>query len=351
MTQQLSQEVATAAALDMAGEHQAAVAALVQGANKDDITATLQLAKRYLFGDRAPCNPSDAFNLLERATTLGSANAPALMSNLFAIGYQCQQSWQGALETQALAALRGNILSQDQLLLLTANRKLAAHPSGSADYWREVTRSVNVQDWLTPPTLHNDLSPDPLIRVFPGFFNKEVCLWLIKRATPKLDRAKVYDAVHQQITTNRTRNNSSASFDLVDTDLVNILMQYRMANCLGVPLKNFDAGTVLHYAPGEEITEHIDFIDPNVPDYAAQIERNGQRIVTFLVYLNDNYQSGNTEFPRLNLSYKANRGDGLFFVNVLPDASPNLATLHAGRPPIGGEKWIVSQFIRNAAVF
>ena len=25
--------------------------------------------------------------------------------------------------------------------------------------------------------------------------------------------------------------------------------------------------TVLHYAEGEQITEHFDFVDPNVPDY------------------------------------------------------------------------------------
>jgi hypothetical protein len=37
----------------------------------------------------------------------------------------------------------------------------------------------------------------------------------------------------------------------------------------------------------------------------------------------------------------------LYFVNALPDASPDLRTVHAGRPPTAGEKWIVSQFIRD----
>lgn len=346
----VSAEVARAAEFDALNQHQAAVEWLVRAVNLGDADATLQLGKRYLLGDRAPHNPADAFQLFNRAITLGSMEAPALMSSLYALGYQCQQSWQGALESLALAAFRGHSFAQDQLLTLTSNRKLAAQRGTSADYWRDVTQAVDLQYWTTPPP-HSDLSTNPLIRIFPEFSSKEICQWMIKRAQPRLDRARVYDAVHQQVTTHHTRTNSSASFELFDTDLVNILLQYRMASCLGVTIRNFEAATVLHYAPGEEITEHFDFIDPHVPDYQQQIARSGQRIVTFLVYLNDNYASGETEFPRLGLQHKARRGDGLFFVNVQPDGNPNLQTLHAGRPPLNADKWIVSQFVRNGQVF
>ena len=123
-----------------------------------------------------------------------------------------------------------------------------------------------------------------------------------------------------------------------------------MANAVGLPLRHLEAATILHYAPGEEISDHFDFIDPHAPNYRQQIARGGQRVVTFLVYLNDNYAGGETAFPRLDLCYKATRGDALFFVNVQSDGQPNLQTLHAGRPP-QAEKWIVSQFMRNAPVF
>src|SRR5690606_4605056 len=102
-----------------------------------------------------------------------------------------------------------------------------------------------------------------------------------------------------------------------------------------------------HYDEGEQITEHFDFVDPNVPDYEQEIASKGQRVVTFLIYLNDDYQGGETEFPRAGISHKGRRGEALFFVNALPDASADLRTLHAGRPPKKGEKWIVSQFMRD----
>jgi hypothetical protein len=40
----------------------------------------------------------------------------------------------------------------------------------------------------------------------------------------------------------------------------------------------------------------------------------------------------------------------LFFVNAYPDMQPDMRVLHAGRSPIRGEKWIVSQFIRSREV-
>jgi len=107
--------------------------------------------------------------------------------------------------------------------------------------------------------------------------------------------------------------------------------------------------TVLHYDAGEEITDHYDFIDPNLPSYAQELAEKGDRVVTFLVYLNDTYQGGETAFPRLGLSHKGSGGEGLFFVNT-ENGRADTRTLHAGRTPIDGEKWIVSQFVRDRAV-
>ncbi len=130
-----------------------------------------------------------------------------------------------------------------------------------------------------------------------------------------------------------------------------VLVQMRMAACVGLPFRHFEALTVLHYDIGEQITEHFDFIDPNVPNYAQQVQERGQRMVTFLVYLNDDYVGGETEFPRLGISHRGRCGDSLFFVNAFADGRPDTRMLHAGRPTSRGEKWIVSQFIKNCPAF
>jgi prolyl 4-hydroxylase len=111
-----------------------------------------------------------------------------------------------------------------------------------------------------------------------------------------------------------------------------------------------EGATVLHYDVGEQITNHYDFIDPSIPDYDQEVRTRGERIMTFLAYLNDDYEGGETEFPRLGVRHKGRRGEGLYFINALPDGKPDRRSWHAGRPPVRGEKWILSQFIRNRRV-
>jgi len=127
-----------------------------------------------------------------------------------------------------------------------------------------------------------------------------------------------------------------------------VLLQARMSAACGLAERCMEAPTVLHYAPGEEIRDHYDFVDPNISDdYPAEIARNGQRLVTFIVYLNDDYEGGETAFGKLGFQHKGTRGGGIYFVNALPDLSPDLRMVHAGKPTTRGEKWIVTQFIRD----
>jgi hypothetical protein len=126
-----------------------------------------------------------------------------------------------------------------------------------------------------------------------------------------------------------------------------MLVQARMSVGCAQPMGHMEASTVLHYAVGETIGDHYDFVDPAHPGYAEEIRKFGHRVITFLVYLNESYEGGETIFPRLGLSHSPKRGEGLFFVNTLADGQADLRTLHNGRPPTRGEKWVFSQFIRN----
>ena len=69
----------------------------------------------------------------------------------------------------------------------------------------------------------------------------------------------------------------------------------------------------------------------NLPTYAEEIAQRGQRVVTFLVYLNDDYGGGETAFPRLGISHKGRRGEGLFFVNALARRRRRRAHLPCGQ--------------------
>jgi prolyl 4-hydroxylase len=94
---------------------------------------------------------------------------------------------------------------------------------------------------------------------------------------------------------------------------------------------------VLRYRPGGEYRPHFDAI----PGFA------NQRAMTFLVWLNDGYEGGETHFPTPGLRLKGRAGDAILFRNTGPDGRRDPAAGHAGLPVTGGEKLIASRWIRE----
>jgi prolyl 4-hydroxylase len=276
--------------------------------------------------------------------SLGSAEAAARLAVIAAAGIGGTPDWPAALRLLALAAERGWGDAEEQLVVLAS----VLRPDASKANSRAILESADPRQLLAPPAAGTLIHNDPRIGVFPNFLNEQICARLIARSRNKLERARVYDAFTHKDFVDESRTNSSAMFTLMDTDIVQVLVQARMALAVGLPVSHMEAPTVLHYAVGETIGNHYDFVDPAHAAYDDEIRKFGNRSITFLVYLNvGDYTSGETVFPHLGLSHSGRFGEGLFFVNTHGDGRPNLRTLHNGRPPTSGEKWIVSQFIRD----
>ena len=343
-------ELALAAQHDAAGRYDEAINSLARGTGAGDLACKTQLGKRLLAGDRAPALPPEGARFLQEAATEGEPEAAARIAALTALGLYCRQSWQEALRWLTIAAERRWQPAQGQLLALAG---IAAATGGSAAEvgrsWSELATRIDFANGWTSLSGH-ELSADPRICVLESFITPAVCDWIIARARSRLTRARVYDPVNRQDVIGQTRTNSVANFGLADVELLDVLLQAKMSRACGLPMNHMEAPAVLNYEAGEESADHYDFVNPAIPDYPGEIARNGQRVVTFLVYLNDDYEGGETSFPTLALSHKGRRGQGLFFVNAYSDLQPDLRMLHAGRPPTRGMKWIVSQFIRSRAM-
>lgn len=316
---------------DAAGRHDEAIDCLARATQAGSVEAKTRLAKRLLIGDRAPLLPRQGAGFIHEAAREGGAEAAALLAVLAAAGLGGRHDWTAALELARLAAVRGFTPARDALAVLGSVGR------GELAAWADVA----------PPEVLHDA---PAVRRFPGFLTAEVCAWLIERARGRLERARVYDAGSKADIVSPARTNTAAGFNLIETDLVHLMVQTRISIATGLPIVNMEGATVLHYDPGEAIENHFDFVDPSTPNYAEDVRTRGERIVTFLVYLNDGYEGGETDFPTLQLRHKGGRGEGLAFSNALPDGLPDRRSLHAGLPPARGEKWVLSQFVRNRRV-
>jgi prolyl 4-hydroxylase len=346
-----SEHLARAAALDATGNHDGAINELALGVRNKDPHCLRQLGLRLLTGDRGPLLPAEGLGFLGEACDAGLPEAAARAAALLALGVRVAPNWQLALAWLCRSAAGGWEPARRQLLALCDERALAQRAAESTDTslaaYATVGAAIRLDDWRRAPPI-DVKSADPRVCAFSDFIRPEICQFLISMADGRLVPARVYDPVNREDIVAAHRNNTVATFDVFTAELVHVLLQARMSAACGISDRMMEAPTVLHYSPGQEIQNHYDFVDPKTtPDYPGEIERNGQRIITFLVYLNEDYDGGETDFPKLGLSHKGRLGDALFFVNALPDLSPDFRALHAGRPTTRGEKWIVTQFIRS----
>lgn len=86
------------------------------------------------------------------------------------------------------------------------------------------------------------------------------------------------------------------------------------------------------YRSGQEFRPHFDA-------YADMNDKVRQRRWTVLVYLNDDFEGGETLFPLLGVRVVPRTGSALVFDNLRGDMSPNPLSLHAGCPVRSGRKF------------
>ena len=285
--------------------------------------------------------------LLEGASAQGHADASERCALLDTLGSARPPDWDRALDFLALAAAQGSRSAREQLLLLADNEADPVVPEGVADDFWAGLRARAPLDQRLQPGEKISLSDAPRIRAIKRFATGPECRWLVSLARPQLAPATVFDKETGGQTLDPTRDNSFVVLRLGEMNVFTEVIRTRIsaATRLSVPL--FEPSQLLHYSVGQRFKPHHDFLDPTNSAYRESLERFGQRIATFLIYLNDGYGGGETSFPSIGLNYRASEGDALFFANVTPDGAPDRKTVHAGLPPTSGEKWVFSQWIRD----
>lgn len=263
------------------------------------------------------------------------------------------QSWDQALDILQRSAELGYRPAQAELAALAGEWQLAEQITEGAELgngkWAVLRSEISIMRWLAfaPRRI---VSASPRIATVPEIASHEECRWLISQARGRLSRAQVYDPQTGGPRSESVRTNSQCVLLRDESDLILLFLRARIARLIELPVPWLEAAMVLHYAPGEEFLPHLDFLDTSLPGPAADVAERGQRVVTFLVSLNADYQGGETEFPELGCRWKGQTGSGLFFWNVEPDGRPDPRTRHAGLPPASGEKWLLSQWVRARAV-
>ena len=266
---------------------------------------------------------------LDRAASVGDGEAAHRLALLSGIGLNAPHDPETALRRLREAAALGHDLAIRSLAILDAE------PGGLERWFRHAAPRV--------------VSERPHILIADDFVSPAVCDWLIERAEPNLARAEIYDPVTGAGRPDPVRTNTAFAFDLAASDLVLVLVREKLARLAGLPVPGLEPSQVLHYTPGQAFDWHVDFLDSAVPGHRDDLARSGQRIATCLIWLNEDYDGGETAFETGGQRFRGGKGSAILWANVTPDGRADPLTRHAGLPPTSGQKWILSQWMRPRA--
>jgi prolyl 4-hydroxylase len=274
-------------------------------------------ATAKLRGEAGVRDLAGARELFRQAAATGRVDAAVIYANLLAAGVGAPPEWAAALKLLAALA-EVNVRSRRELELIAAMRL-------GAD-----------GEPLAPPA-GETLCEAPAVTRFESLFSPAECDYVAEAAAPMLEPAVVIDPASGRQVRDPVRVCDSVGFTWpLENPAVHALNR-RIAAVSGTAVTQGEPLQVLRYRPGGEYRPHFDAI----PGFG------NQRAMTMLVWLNEGYEGGETDFPAPRLRLKGRAGDAILFRNTGPDGRRDPAAGHAGLPVTRSEKLIASRWIRE----
>jgi prolyl 4-hydroxylase len=135
---------------------------------------------------------------------------------------------------------------------------------------------------------------------------------------------------------------------LKKSDAVVADMLKRLSGQFNFDTANVEDLQVVRYFPGGFYNEHHDSCCDDTQHCRDFVQNSGQRVLTILIYLNDDYEGGYTNFKNLNLDLKANPRGGIVFHPLQSGGGmchPN--AMHKGTPVTAGVKYVCNVWVRE----
>ncbi|TNE43962.1 MAG: 2OG-Fe(II) oxygenase [Sphingomonadales bacterium] len=305
-----------AAAMQLASTGQVA-AALDRLKNSNEAQAVFAHGLWHFEGRVVPRDVAQARESFARAEAMGSQHAAGCLAALMAAGVGGVQEWQGALAL--LERWRGRDRMAARQLDLIGKMEIDEVGAPARGYEKEI------------------LGETPGIRKYLRFLSVDECDLLIELADARFKRATIFHEAKGRFVEDPVRDSELAGFPiLLEAPFVNAINR-RIASASQTEFACGEPLQVLRYHPGQQYRLHTDAI----------AGMRNQRAWTFLIYLDEGYEGGETSFPELDFAFRGQKGDALLFQNADEAGIPLAEMRHAGNPVLSGVKHLASRWIRQ----
>ncbi|XP_062569104.1 uncharacterized protein LOC134231200 [Saccostrea cucullata] len=199
---------------------------------------------------------------------------------------------------------------------------------------------------------------EPRVSLFHDVISEDDILYLKREATKKLSQSLTSDGV------NRIRVSQTGWVRDPAHPKISRRLSRRISNTVDLdaffrnrasPVEEWQ---VLSYTTGGHYGEHKDpvgteeFLWEMTEEKQKQktyyLRYQGQRIATWMFYLNDVQAGGATVFPQLKARVPVVKGGAAFWYNLKPNGQVDERMSHGGCPVILGSKWVCNKWIRQS---
>lgn len=196
----------------------------------------------------------------------------------------------------------------------------------------------DTKDTFTLALRNATIINNPKIDIFKieNFLTKEECDEIIKEIDKsELNLSATQEGNNKVINSNRTSKTCYFKNNKLIDDL-----EIRVAKSIGINDKYSEGVQAQKYEVGNEFKLHTDYL-------SNLFQEGNQRTYTYMIYLNDVEEGGDTTFPYTYLNFKPKTGTALIWNNLNKDGSGNIYTHHQGKPIIKGSKYILTIWFKE----
>uniref|UniRef100_A0A6C0BYZ6 Fe2OG dioxygenase domain-containing protein n=1 Tax=viral metagenome TaxID=1070528 RepID=A0A6C0BYZ6_9ZZZZ len=181
-------------------------------------------------------------------------------------------------------------------------------------------------------------------QIYENFVTNDEINHLINSATPKfIDSTVLHPEGPSQ---DDGRKSKTAWLPKTDPVIYNIIK--RVCDIVKIPVENAEEMQIVKYDPSGFYNEHFDSSCEDNKESVEFEKFGGQRPVTMIIYLNDDFTGGFTSFPKLKQEFQPKKGNALLFYSLQKHGNKgHPLSLHAGMPVLTGQKYIANIWLRE----
>ena len=217
------------------------------------------------------------------------------------------------------------------------------HPKSSKEQSSADNYALNALDAIHFPNAKRVETDKINLNIIENFLDEKTCKHFIKIIRKRHYNSTITTADSEPDKYFRT----SKTCDMPQEDPIVKALEAQMCNYLGIEMERSETTQGQYYKIGNEFKAHTDWFTRKSEEWTKFAAEKGQRTWTFMLYLNNIEEGGDTEYTDLNIVMKPKQGMGIIWNNMDVTGKELQDTIHWGKPPIKGEKFVITKWFRE----